>query len=140
MKQPVDGVDARSDRAVQALVGVALLAAFVFGVPWLVPGFAVVLGIGAVGGPAANAFLRAFDAWISPRLPGPDRTLADATVGAHTVRAQDRLAAVILAVASFAFVVGIGLIGWILVIAEAVVAILAATTRVHVGERLRRLG
>jgi hypothetical protein len=59
-------------------------------------------------------------------------------VPAATVRAQDALAAAVLLVAALAFPIGIGLVGWILVLAVAVVAIIAATTRVHVADRLLR--
>ncbi len=54
------------------------------------------------------------------------------------MRAQDALAAVILLVASLAFVLGIGLVGWILAIAEAVIAIVVATTGFHIADRIRR--
>jgi hypothetical protein len=45
---------------------------------------------------------------------------------------------VILAVASVAFLLGIGLVGWLLALGEAVIAIVAATTRIHLGDRVRR--
>jgi hypothetical protein len=55
-----------------------------------------------------------------------------------TVRAQDALGAVILAVAAIGFVLGIAPIAWVLVLAEAVIAILAATTRLHAADWVRR--
>src|SRR6516162_7220645 len=54
-------VDARGDRAAQALLGVFLLAAFVFRLPWLVPVVIVVLLGSALLGPRANPLLVAFD-------------------------------------------------------------------------------
>ena len=65
--------------------------------------------------------------------------VAEEKVDSATVRAQDALAAAVLAVAAVAFLLGIGLVGWLLVIAEAVVSIVAATTRIHVADRLRQL-
>ncbi|MDP9335327.1 MAG: DUF4395 domain-containing protein [Actinomycetota bacterium] len=138
MNQPVEGVDARTDRFAQGAVGVALLAAFVFRVPWLVPGLSLLLAVGALAGPRANGLLRAFERWVIPRLPAPRSTEPEVTVSAPTVRAQDALAAVILAVASLAFLLGIAIVLWALALAEAVIAIIAATTRIHVGDRLRR--
>ena len=138
MNQPVEGVDARTDRFAQGAVGVALLAAFVFRVPWLVPGLSLLLAVGAVAGPQASALLRAFERWVIPRLPAPRNAEPEVPVPAPTVRAQDALAAVILAVASLAFLLGIAIVGWALALAEAVIAIIAATTRIHVGDRLRR--
>ncbi len=139
MDQPGAPVDGRTDRVAQGLVGVALLAAFVFRVPWLVPGLALILAVAAVGGPRANAFHRGFESWIAARLPSPRDAVAEAKVASATVRAQDALAAVVLAVAAVAFLLGIGLLGWLFVIAEAVVSIVAATTRIHVADRLRHL-
>ncbi len=138
MNQPVDGVDARTDRVAQGAIGVALLAAFVFRVPWLVPALALLLAVGALGGSRANALHRAFERWIAPRLPAPKGLAPEAPVAEPTVRAQDALAAVLLAVAGFAFLLGIAFVGWALAIAEAVIAIIAATTRIHVAERLLR--
>jgi len=138
VNQPVEGVDARTDRFAQGAVGVALLAAFVFRVPWLVPGLSLLLAVGAVAGPQASALLRAFERWVIPRLSAPRNAEPEVPVPAPTVRAQDALAAVILAVASLAFLLGIAIVGWALALAEAVIAIIAATTRIHVGDRLRR--
>jgi len=99
---------------------------------------AVLLAVGALAGPKANGLHRALERWVTPRLPAPSDTTTEDTVAVPTVRAQDALAAAILAVASFAFLLGIGLVGWVLALAEAVIAIIAATTRIHLGERLRR--
>jgi hypothetical protein len=142
--QPVEGpvgwVSARTDRVAQGVVGVALLAAFVFRVPWIVPGLALVLAAGALAGPRVNAFHGVYERWIGPRLPGRTAVAGsdDAPIAAATVRAQDALGAVILGAASLAFLVGIGLVGWLLALGEAVIAIVAATTRIHLGDRVRR--
>lgn len=138
MNRPVEGVDARTDRVAQAVVGVALLSGFVFRIAWLVPALALLLTIAALAGPQANGLHRVYERWIAPRLPRASDTNAEPVIAAPTVRAQDALAAAILVVASLAFVFGIGLVGWLLAIAEAVIAILAATTGIHVAERLHR--
>ena len=138
MNQPVEGVDARTDRVAQGVIGVALLGAFVFRIPWLVPALALLLAIAAIGGSRANAFHQVFERWLAPRLPSRDSATAEEAVPESTVRAQDALATVILLLASLAFLLGIDFVGWLFALAEAVIAIIAATTRVHVAERIRR--
>jgi len=115
------------------VVGLAVLSAFVFRLPWIVPVLAVALGIGALAGPHANALQIVIERWITPRLP---TAKAEAFVPVTTVRAQDALAAAILLVAGSAFVLGIGFVGWLLAIVEAVIAIIAATTGIHLAELL----
>ena len=126
-------VDARADRLVQAVVGVALLSAFVFRIVWVVPALAILLGVGALLGPHRNPFHLAYAHWVAPRLPAEE-----GTVPAETVRAQDLLIAADCAVASLAFLVGIRPVGWFLVLVAALAAIFAATTRMHLGDLLRR--
>jgi hypothetical protein len=48
------------------------------------------------------------------------------------------MAAGLLLIASFAFPIGIALVGWVLVLVVAIAAIIAATTRIHVADRFRR--
>jgi hypothetical protein len=129
--EPPTSIDARGDRIVQGLVGVLLLAAFVFQVPAIVPILAILLGVGAALGPVANPFHRAYLAWVHPRL-GPDA----GSVPPETIRGQDAFAAVVLAVACVAFVVGLAGVAWFLVIIDGIIAVLAATTMVHVGARV----
>ncbi len=69
MNQPVEAVEARTDRVAQGAVGIALLAGFVFRLPWLVPAIGLVLAVGALGGPRANGLHYAFERGIAPRLP-----------------------------------------------------------------------
>jgi len=138
VNEPIDAVDARTDRAAQATVGVVLLAAFVFRVTWVVPIVALFLGVGALAGPEGNVLHKAFERWILPRLRGKWAHPTESFVPVATVQAQDLLGAVILAAAALSFVVGIGPIGWVLVLGEAVIAILAATTRVHAADWVRR--
>lgn len=135
---PLGGVAARTDRVAQGVVGVALLAAFVFRIPWIVPALSLLLAVAALAGPKADAIHFVFERGIAPRLPHPADTAFEETVPFPTVRAQDGLGAGLLLVASFAFPIGIALVGWILVLTVAVAAIIAATTRVHVADRFRR--
>jgi hypothetical protein len=123
-------VDARGDRLVQGLVGVLLLAAFVFRVPAVVPIVAILLGLSAAVGLRANPLHLAFTHWVLPRLGA-----GDATVPEQTIRGQDAFAAGLLAIASLGFFIGIPGLGWLFVIAEAVIAVVAATTLVHLGAR-----
>jgi uncharacterized protein DUF4395 len=137
VNEPIDAVDARTDRAAQATVGVVLLASFVFRVTWIVPILALFLGVGALAGPEGNVLHKAFERWILPRLPANTAPATERSVPVETVRAQDALGAVILAAAALGFVLGIAPIGWVLVLGEAVIAILAATTRMHAADWVR---
>ena len=128
-------VDARGDRFVQGIVGVLLLAAFVFGLVWLVPVIGLLLGIGAVLGPARNPFHLAYARLLAPRIKA-----VEGTVPGETVRAQDTLVATACGLASLSFLAGVRPIGWFLVVAAALAAIFAATTRMHLGDLLRHVG
>jgi len=130
---PVGGVDERGDRLVQGSIGVLLLAAFVFGVPLVVLVLAVVLLVGAAAGPRANPFHVAFAGLLAPRL-GACATVVDR----HTIRRQDALVAALCTIALLGFGLGVAPLGWLVVIAAAMVTILAATTRIHLGDELRR--
>jgi hypothetical protein len=138
VNQPVEGVDARTDRVAQGAVGVALLSGFVFRASWLVPALALLLAIAALVGPQANGLHRLYERWIAPRLPRARDTNLEPVVAASTVRAQDALAAAILVGASLAFAFGIEPIAWLLATCEAVIAIIAATTGIHIAERITR--
>ena len=125
--------DARGDRIVQALVGVLLLAGFVFREPIIVPILGFVLFLGAIRGPVSNPFHRAYAAWLRPRLHSDG-----GAIDAQTIRAQDAFAAILLAVASLAFAVGLSGFGWFLAVVEGVIAVLAATSLGHLGAQLTR--
>jgi hypothetical protein len=129
---PLGSVDARGDRLVQGSIGVLLLAAFVFGVPVVVLVVAVVLAGGAAIGPKANPFHVAFARVLAPRL-GPCGALIDR----QTIRRQDALVAGLCAIALLGFGLGISPLGWLVVIGAAIVTIFAATTRIHLGDKLR---
>jgi hypothetical protein len=127
-------VDARADRLAEGSVGVLLLAAFVFRWPWLVPAVGAVLVVAIVGGTRVDPFHVLFVRAFAPRMG-----TADATVTADTVLAQDVLLAGLTAIATLSFLVGVAFIGWLVVIAAAVIAVVAAATGLHVGDQLRRL-
>jgi Domain of unknown function (DUF4395) len=137
----VDGgsepVDARADRTVQGVVAVATLSAFVFRQPWVIPVLAVFLGAGALVGPAGNPIYRIFVGVVAPRL-----SAAANLEPAATLRAQDALGAALLGAATLCLLIGLGGLAWIITLAEAGVAAVAATTAVHLGiavrDRLRR--
>ena len=69
-----DPVDARADRVVQGAIAVIMLGAFVFRAAWVIPVLAVVVGVGAVAGPAGNLLHRLFAAFATPRLSAPPST------------------------------------------------------------------
>jgi hypothetical protein len=118
-------------------VTVIALAAFVFHVPLVIPVLAVILGVGAARGPTGNLFLRCFDGVAASRLSPPT-----ATVPADTVQVQDVLGVALLGVATLCNLIGLGALGSILTLAEAGVAVVAATTGLHLGvtvrDRIRR--
>jgi len=122
---PADG---RADRAAQGSVGVLLMAGFVFQLAWMVPVVGLLIVGGALIGPAGDAFEQIFAILLVPRLkPG------QSTVAAESVRDQDLALAALCLLATLAFLV-VSTIGWLLAIAAAVVAIVAASTGVHLGE------
>jgi hypothetical protein len=132
-------VDERELRAAQGAVGVLLLGAFVFRVPGLVVAIAVIVALGTAFGPRANAFHAAYRAVLGPRLKPAEETVAVADV-----RTLDAVATGLLALASLALAVDIGLVAWVLVVVEAAIAVVAATTGFNAAtellERLRRDG
>jgi len=125
-------VDVRADRVVQATVAVATLTGFVFRQPWVIPVLAVVVGAGALFGPAGNPIYRMFAGLVAPRLsPAVNREPAE------TLKAQDVLAAGLLGVATVCLVVDLGGLAWVVTLFEAGVAVVAATTGAHLGVALR---
>jgi disulfide bond formation protein DsbB len=130
-----EAIDPQADRAAQSIVGVALLAAFVFRMPWLLPVVAVVALAGALGGAERNLLYLGYDRLVAPRLRTPAPTPA---LSAVMVRRQDALAAGLVSVASVLYVFGAHTIGWAVAILEAVIAVVAATTRIHVADYVHR--
>jgi Domain of unknown function (DUF4395) len=130
-------IDERELRAAQGTIAVLLLGAFVFRVPVLALGIAVVVALGAAFGSRVNAFHAAYRAAVGPRLQPPVEVVAP-----DAVRALDALAAALLLLGSAAFAIGVDAVGWILVLVEAAVATVEATTGYNAAlallERLRR--
>jgi hypothetical protein len=127
-----DPVDTRADRVVQGAIAVVTLGAFVFRAVWVIPVLAAVLAAGAALGPAGNPLHRLFAAVVAPRLPA-----GRATVPAPTVRVQDVLGAGLLGAATLFLLLRLGGLAWIVALAEAGVAAVAATTGVHLGVTVR---
>jgi hypothetical protein len=128
----VPPVDSRADRSAQGAVAVILLAAFVFRQIWIVPVLCVLVAGGAALGPPGNPFLRLFAVFVAPRLAPPSEHEA-----AATVRIQDVLIAGLLGVATLALLIDLGPITWIVALAAAGVAAVAATTGIHIGVTVR---
>jgi hypothetical protein len=116
-------IDERELRGAQAVIAALLLGAFVFQVPLLVLALFVITAAGAVAGPGANALHAGFRTLIGPRLRP-----ATETVAAQDARMLDIAAAVLLAIAGLAFLVGIDPLAWFFVLVEAAVATTEATT------------
>jgi len=127
-----ESVDARADRAIQGAITVITLGAFVFHQPWMIPVLAVFVGAGALMGPEGNPLHRVFSGLVAPRL-----SPATGVEPAATVRAQDTLAVVLLGVATLCIVIGLGGVAWIVTLLEGGVAVVAATTGVHLGVVVR---
>jgi len=121
-------IDPRGPRFNQACIAVVLLVAFVIDWPVVVPGVAVVLLAGAALGPRFGPFLALFSTVVKPRL-GPPSELEDP----RPPRFAAAFGAVVLAASTVAFVVGQIDLGWILALAVAVLAGLAAGTGICVG-------
>ena len=127
-----EAIDSRADRTAQGVVAVVLLAAFVFRQIWIVPVLAVLVGAGAALGPGGNPFLRLFAGFVSPRISKPT-----AFEDPATVRAQDVLGVALLGVAMVAVLISLNVVAWIIALAEAGIAVIAATTGVHAGVVVR---
>jgi hypothetical protein len=130
-------IDGRELRLGQGVVTVLLLGGFVFRLPPLVVAAAVVSAPGALLGPSANPIHAMFRATIAPRARAPRAWEAPASI-----RALDTMAALLCGLASLAFLIGAGPLGWLLALVEAAVAVTAAATGVNAAvmlrERLRR--
>ena len=67
-----EAVEDREFRVAQGILAVGLLAAFVFGLPWIVPAALLVTGLGAAIGPAANPLHAGYRALLGRReIGGP---------------------------------------------------------------------
>ena len=121
-------IDPRGPRFNQAMIAVLLLVAFVLDWPPMVPIVATILVAGAVLGPRFGPFLALYAAVIKPRL-APPAELEDP----RPPRFAAAVGAVVLAASAVAYVTGSLGLAWILALAVAVLAGLAATTGICVG-------
>lgn len=129
---PAGDFDERAVRATQTALAIALLGAFVFRVPMIVPLATLAVAPSAMFGPHAGPLHLAYRSLAANRVPP-----GASTVSGTAVRAQDLLATGLLAVGSLAFVVGIGVFGWLFALAEAGVATVEATTGFNAATALR---
>jgi Domain of unknown function (DUF4395) len=125
---PPRPIDPRGPRFNQAVLTVALLAAFVLGATWVVPVFAVVLLLGAAFGPRWGPFLRLYAVAIKPRL-APPKALEDP----RPPRFAATVGVAFLAAGTLAFGLGATTVGWGLALIVAALAGLAATTGICIG-------
>lgn len=121
-------IDPRGPRFNQAVLTVALLAAFLLDAWPVVPVFAAVLFIGAAFGPRYGPFLRLYADVIRPRL-APPAELEDP----RPPRFAAAVGVAFLAAATVAFVTGAPGLGWVLALVVAALAGIAATTGICVG-------
>lgn len=121
-------IDPRGPRFNQAVLTVALAAAFVTRAWPVVPVFAVVLFLGAAFGPRYGPFLRLYRDVIRPRL-APPVELEDP----RPPRFASVIGTVFLSAATVAFVAGADVVGWTLALIVAALAGLAATTGICIG-------
>ena len=120
-------VDVRAARLSQALVAALVLAAAALGSATLLAAPAVHLALSAALGRRGNLAVRAFDAWLRPRLGAP--VLEDA----RPPRFANLVGAVFLAAALLAHASGAAVLGWALALAVGALALLASTTGACLG-------
>ncbi|MEA3201918.1 MAG: hypothetical protein QOE90_3346 [Thermoplasmata archaeon] len=123
-------LDPRAPRFNQGVVGALALTAFVLQAWLVLPFLALALAAGAFLGPQANPMAILWRKGVVPLLKlGPPARLKDAA----PVRFAQAVGFVFLAGATVAFVVGAPLLGWVLALIVAALALLAAVTDVCVG-------
>ncbi|MFP5318250.1 MAG: DUF4395 domain-containing protein [Acidimicrobiia bacterium] len=125
---PPKPIDPRGPRFNQGVLAVSLLAGFVFDWRPVVPLFAVVLLLGAVGGSRWGPFLRLYAEVIRPRL-APPAVLEDP----RPPRFAASLGVAVLTLAAVAFAADAPGLGWGLALVVAALAGLSATTGLCVG-------
>lgn len=125
---PPKPIDPRGPRFNQAMIAALLLLGFVLDWEPVAAAVAVVLGLGAALGPRFGPFLALYAHVIRPRL-GPPAELEDP----RPPRFAATLGAVFLAASTVAFLAGADVVGWILALAVALLAGLAASTGICVG-------
>jgi hypothetical protein len=118
--------DARALRFEQAVVTLVLLAGFVFGVPYVIPALAVLVGVATLGGPPANLFGRVY-AYLFFGRAGVER----AGEAANVTRLTRLVETLLLVIASVFWALGIEPVAWVFALPVAAVTGLAATTGIN---------
>ena len=121
-------IDARAPRFNQGVLTAALLVGFVFDWRIVIPVWAVVLLLSAVGGSNLGPFLRLYRDAIQPRL-GPPPELEDP----RPPRFAATVGVVFLGAATLALLLGSPGLAWGLGLVVAALAALAAVTGICVG-------
>ena len=138
-RAPRQPVDARGMRFEHGVVAVAILAGFVFRIPWVLPALAAILVTAAFGGPRLNLLLRIYDALLARRMGAPV-LLEDG----DEARIADLIRVGMLVAATVALLVDLGGIAWIIALVQAFVSALRAAAGIHLGvgvyDRFRRRG
>ncbi|MHB8604394.1 MAG: DUF4395 domain-containing protein [Thermoplasmatota archaeon] len=131
-RRPEPGqIDPRAPRFNQGVVGVISLLAFVTNFALLLPLLAVFLGIGAFFGPTVNPLAQLWRRAVVPGFKlGPPKKWKDAA----PARFAQGVGFVFLAAASaFTLATSLVIVGWILALLVAALALLAAITDICVG-------
>jgi Domain of unknown function (DUF4395) len=123
-------LDTRAARIAQALVAVLVAAAAAFGDWRLLAVPALHLALAAALGRRGNLPVRAFDAYVRPRLAAP--SFEDA----RPPRFASTVGAVFLGASLLAHAAGQHALGWVLALAVGALAGLAAATGLCIGCRL----
>lgn len=121
-------IDPRGPRLNQAVLTVALLAAFLADARVVVPAFAAILFLGAAFGPRYGPVLRFYADVVRPRL-APPTDLEDP----RPPRFAAAIGVAFLAASTVAFATGATTFGWALALVVAALAGLAAVTGICVG-------
>lgn len=123
----VPSVDARAARLSQAIVGALVLAAAAIGTWELLAVPAGHLALSAALGRRGNLAVRAFEAWIAPRLGAP--LLEDA----RPPRFASLVGAVFLSLSLLAHGAGAASAGWLLALVVGALAVVGASTGACLG-------
>jgi hypothetical protein len=121
-------IDPRGPRTNQAVLAAGLLLGLFLDQTWVAPLFAVVLFLGAAFGPSYGPVLRLYRDVIGPRLDPPSE-LEDP----RPPRFAASMGVVVLSAATLAFVAGVEVFGWGMVVLVAALAALSAISGLCVG-------
>lgn len=136
-------IDSRGPRVGQTIIAVALVVGFVFSAPVVIPIAMVVVGIGAIAGPANDPLSRLSTSLVErgfghrPGTPRRPARLEDP----QALRTSTVAEAITLGAATVFVVAGVNSLAWVFGLLVAVVAATMAITSVCLGcevyERLR---